>query len=97
MFLLCSFGRPRAPHILPRQGEVARSATEGEDARPSRTVVLPPPPAGLRPATSPWRGRTARAQRGRWVVPMPGVMKIAVQVAPGATSAVCQVPGGLMA
>lgn len=36
-------------------------------------------------------------QRGRWSVPAPGVMKMAVAVVPGGTSAVCQTPGGLIA
>ncbi|RYY45979.1 MAG: glutamyl-Q tRNA(Asp) synthetase [Sphingomonadales bacterium] len=43
--------------VLPRQGEVAPKATEGEDGCAPSTSVLPPPPSALRAATSPWRGR----------------------------------------
>ena len=41
--------------------------------------------------------RDAEDQRGRWSVPAPGVMKMAVAVVPGGTSAVCHTPGGLIA
>ncbi len=48
-----------ALNILPRQGEVAPKATEGEggDAFSAQADTLPPPPSALRAATSPWRGR----------------------------------------
>jgi len=43
--------------ILPRKGEVAPKASEGEDGCIRSSVVFPPPPSALRAATSPWRGR----------------------------------------
>ena len=47
----------RALSILPRKGEVAPKATEGEDGCALSADMLPPPPSALRAATSPWRGR----------------------------------------
>ncbi|PZO72937.1 MAG: hypothetical protein DI640_10710 [Sphingomonas taxi] len=41
--------------ILPRQGEVAPEATEGEDTE--RGLSLTSPSVWQEPATSPWRGR----------------------------------------